>query len=63
MRIASLHGANAAELTQVLAQAQSRKVEILVKDDTPVLREAIARTGAQVRIQDNAKPTTDRLAA
>jgi len=63
VRITSLHGANAAELTKVLAQAAALNVEILVKDDTPALREAVDRTGAQVQIQDNAKPSADRLAA
>jgi len=63
VRIASLHGAGAAELTKVLGQAAALNVEIVVKDDTPALREAVARTGAQVKIQDDAKRTADRLAA
>lgn len=63
VRIASLQGASAAELTKVLAQAAALNVEILAKDDTQALREAVARTGAQVQLQDNAKRSTDRLAA
>lgn len=63
VRIASLHGAGAAELTQALAQAAALNVGILVKDDTPALHEAIVRTGAQVKIQDNAKTSVNRLAA
>ncbi|SFG87534.1 EAL domain, c-di-GMP-specific phosphodiesterase class I (or its enzymatically inactive variant) [Duganella sp. CF458] len=63
VRIASLHGATAADLTNVLAQAAALNVDILVKDDTPALREAAARTGAQVRLQENAGRSVDRLAA
>ncbi|KQZ39642.1 EAL domain-containing protein [Duganella sp. Root1480D1] len=63
VRIASLHDATSADLTNVLAQAAALNVEILVKDDTPALREAVARTGAQVMVQDNAKRGTERLAA
>lgn len=62
-RIASLHGATVTDLTSVLAQAAALNVEILVKDDTPVLREAAARTGAKVLVQDNAKRAAERLAA
>ncbi len=63
VRIASLHGATTADLTSVLEQAAALNVQILVKDDTHALREAVARTGARVLVQDNAKHATDRLAA
>ncbi|KQV51402.1 hypothetical protein ASD07_10950 [Duganella sp. Root336D2] len=63
VRIASLHGTGTAELTHVLARAAALNVEILVKDDTPALREAAARSGARVLVQDNARRAGDRLAA
>lgn len=64
VRIASLHGANAGELTQVLAQAAALNVEVLVKDDTPALREAVAHTGAWVLLQERAHSiAAGRLAA
>lgn len=64
VRIASLHGAGAAELTQALAQAAALGVEVLVKDDTPALREAAHRTGASVLLQESARSVAEtRLAA
>lgn len=64
IRISSLHGAGVAELTQALAQAAALGVEILVKDDTPALHEAAARTGARVLLQERAgSAATARLAA
>jgi hypothetical protein len=63
VRIASLQGASTAELTQVLAQAAALDVEVLVKGDPQALREACARTGAVVRVQENARLPADRLAA
>lgn len=62
-RIASLHGATAAELTQVLAQAAALDIEVLVKEDSPALREAAARTGARILVQENARRNGNRLAA
>lgn len=63
VRIASLHGASGTELTQILAQAAALDVKVLVKDDTPALREAAERTGAYVLLQENATRRTERLAA
>ena len=64
IRIGSLQGATATELTQVFSQAASLNVEVLVKEDTPALREAAHRTGARVLLQDSAKHATqERLAA
>ena len=63
VRIASLHGASTAELTQVLAQAAALNVKVLVKGNTPALHEAAARTGALVLVQENARQAADRLAA
>ena len=63
VRIANLQGAAAGELTNVLARAAALDVEVLVKDDTPALREAVARTGAQVLVQEKAQHNLDRLAA
>jgi len=63
VRIGGLQGASTAELTQVLAQAAALDVEVLVKGDSPALREAAARTGALVRVQENAKHAAERLAA
>lgn len=64
VRIASLHGVGAAELTHVLAQAAALNVEVLVKDDTPALREAANRTGARVLLQEGVRNTLgSRLAA
>jgi len=63
VRIASLQGAGSAELTRVLAQAAALDVQVLVKDDTSALRDAVAATGAQVLVQEHARRDTDRLAA
>jgi len=63
VRIGSLHGASTAELTHILAQASALNVEVLVKDDSPALREAASRTGALVLVQENANRTARRLAA
>lgn len=63
VRIASLHGAGTAELTQVLTQAAALDVEVLVKGDSQALREAAIRTGAQVLVQENARKEAGRLAA
>lgn len=64
VRIGNLHGASTAELTHVLAQASALDVEVLVKDDSPALREAAARTGAVVLVQQNASTAApERLAA
>ena len=64
VRIGSLNGASASELTRVLAQVAALDIQVLVKEDTPALREAAARTGAKVLVQENARQAaTDRLAA
>ncbi len=64
VRICSLNGASASELTRVLAQVAALDIQVLVKEDTPALREAAARTGAKVLVQENARQAaTDRLAA
>ncbi|WP_229416997.1 EAL domain-containing protein [Massilia eburnea] len=63
VRIGSLLGAGTAELTQVLAQAAALEVQVLVKGDSPALREAAARTGALVLVQDNARKDNERLVA
>jgi len=64
VRIGSLHGASAAELTHVLAQAAALDVQIVVKNASPALREAAAHTGARILVQDSASDTkSDRLAA
>ena len=68
VRIGSLHGAAAGELAQVLSQAAALGVDVLVKDDRPALRDASARTGAKVLVQDkarraNANADAARLAA
>jgi hypothetical protein len=64
VRIGSLQGASVAELTHVLAQAAALGVEVLVKDDTPALREAAARTGVLALVQDKARRAqAERLAA
>jgi hypothetical protein len=64
VRIASLHGTTAADLTPILAQAAALNVEVLVRDDTAALREAAARTGALILLQDNpSRYAIGRLAA
>jgi EAL domain-containing protein (putative c-di-GMP-specific phosphodiesterase class I) len=54
VRIGSVQGATASELTRLLAQAAALDVEVLVKDVSDALQEATQLTGARVLQQTSA---------
>lgn len=58
VRIGSVQGASAAELTPILAQAAALNVQVLVKEVSNALVDAADRTGASVLVQATASGTS-----